>query len=316
MEPHFGLETQGGDFTRLLDALFLEHSEKTREDYGRDLKAFALWLGAPDSEVAARALISAGPLRGNAMVLHFQDAQEALGLSPATRARRLACLKQLVGKARILGLCSWRIEIKAPRVQSLRDTRGPGMEAVAAILEQAAKEKGPLGSRDRAIVRLLFDLGLRRGEVAGLELKHIERGARPAAWIRRKGDSERTLLSLPRATAAALEDWIEWRGEAAGPLFVRLDGAEAKASLTGRAVHMVVRRLGLACGVRTWPHGLRHTAITHVLDMTNDMRAGQKFAGHKSIATTQIYDDHRQDQAGHLAEGLADDLDRFTRRRA
>ena len=280
--------------------------------------AFALFLGAPSAEVAARALVMAGPLNGNSMVLHFLDSMRTMERSPATIARRLACLKQVVRKARILGLSTWSIEIRGPKTRSYRDTRGPGVDVVVQLCEAARVEGEALGARDLALVRLLFDMGLRRGEVAALSLSDLEEGARPGLWVRGKGQLEAALLGLPGPTLAAVQGWLAWRGRNPGPLFHRLDreepGGAPYEALTGRAVHMAVKRLGLAVGVRCWPHGLRHTAITRVLDMTNDMRAGQKFARHGSIATTQIYDDNRRDPAGHLAEDLAMDLDRHTRR--
>ena len=311
MEPGFSLESQREDYSRLLEALVLEHSPATQEAYRRDTASFAAWLGAPSPLIAARVLVTAGPLRGNSMVLNYMDAQKGLGLSPATIARRLSCLRELIRKARILGFCNWSLEIKRPKVRAYKDTRGPGMDAIERILEATQKESPPIAARDAAMVRLLFDLGLRRGEVASIRIEDVERvGIKPSVWIQEKGATERTRLALPLLTFSAIQEWIEWRGDHPGPLFIRLDGAEATAALTGRSVHLVVRRLGESCGVRSWPHGLRHSAITQVLNMTNDMRAGQRFARHGSIATTQIYDDNRMDPAGALSEALASSLHR------
>lgn len=314
MEPQHGLAWTAPEFRRLLDALLLEHGPATRDAYRRDMQQFAAFLGVATPEDAAKRLVIAGPLAGNAMVLHFMDDQRGLDRASATIARRLACLKQLVRKARILGMCAWSIEIRSPKVRSYRDTRGPGIEAVRRMIAVTDDEQGALGARDRAMVRLLFDMGLRRGEVAGLDLADLEDTATPAVWVLEKGATQRVRLGLPFPTLSAIRVWLSWRGMEKGPLFHRLDTGrdkmQAPEALTGRAVHKAIQRVGALAGVRCWPHALRHSAITRVLDFTGDVRAGQRFSRHASLDTLQIYDDNRRDPAGQLSEALAADLDR------
>jgi integrase/recombinase XerC len=70
----------------------------------------------------------------------------------------------------------------------------------------------------------------------------------------------------------------------------------------------VVRRLGEAAGVRVRPHGLRHSSITRVLDLSGgDIRAAQRFSRHKDVRVLERYDDSREDLAGQLARRLGED---------
>ena len=68
------------------------------------------------------------------------------------------------------------------------------------------------GVRDRAILRLLFDLGLRRGEVTSLDLEDLDMEGKRYP-VTGKGDTEKTLLSLPETTCKALSEWVSSRGD-------------------------------------------------------------------------------------------------------
>jgi integrase/recombinase XerC len=172
---------------------------------------------------------------------------------------------------------------------------------------------------------MLFDLGLRRGELCGIDLADVEPGpAGPAAvWIRGKGRSEKERLTLPGPTAAALGAWLEARGDQAGPLVHRLDrpircalcpGASTGEStegdlarMSGESVRRIVARLGRAAGLARplRPHGLRHSAATSALDGGRDVREVRKFTRHRSLEMVLRYDDARRDVAGEIAKDLA-----------
>jgi len=148
----------------------------------------------------------------------------------------------------------------------------------------------------------MFDMGLRRGEVVALDLEDIDLEERKAAVIG-KGQREATPLTIPTKTAQAIAAWIAHRGSQPGPLFTNLDRAGKGSRLTGRSVGRIVTALGERNGTATVrPHGLRHSAITHVLDQTNgNMRAARKFSRHAKIETLGVYDDNREDIGGELA---------------
>src|SRR5207249_3315435 len=149
---------------------------------------------------------------------------------------------------------------------------------------------------------LLFDMGLRRAELTGIDWpRDVEAGpdGRPAAlWVRGKGKSERARLSLPPPTAQALAAWLELRGDWPGPLAHRLDGTKVEPGrLSGESIRRVVRRLGEAAGLARplRPHGLRHSAATSALDAGRDVRDVRKFTRHRSLDMVLKYDDQRRD---------------------
>jgi hypothetical protein len=104
------------------------------------------------------------------------------------------------------------------KAQAYRDTRGPGLDAYKALLVVARAQPGAKGLRDVALVRLLHDLGLRRGEAVRLDAF----GPRPKpatdSWCSSKACSQKEPVTLPPPTKAALEAWLQARGTEDGPL--------------------------------------------------------------------------------------------------
>ncbi len=91
-----------------------------------------------------------------------------------------------------------------------------------------------------------------------------------------------------------------------GPLFLNFDRAKKGRRLTGAGIYALVRKLGRSVGVDVWPHGLRHTAITEALDLTEgDVRAVQRFSRHRDMRVLTVYDDNRTDLAGEVARQVA-----------
>jgi integrase/recombinase XerC len=155
---------------------------------------------------------------------------------------------------------------------------------------------------------LLHDLALRRGEVCSLDLQHVDLPVGTVS-ILGKGRSERETLTLPPATIAALAQWVECRGTEPGPLLWRLDRAATRpARLSGTSVWSIVSSLGRRAGLArpTWPHALRHQAVTQALTVTGgDLYRVQKFSRHQSFAMVKRYDDARLDDAGTVAKLVA-----------
>jgi len=200
---------------------------------------------------------------------------------------------------------AWSIEVSGEKLKRYRDTRGPGLDGVRRLLAGLERRRDGKAIRDRAIVRLLFDLALRRGELVGLDLEHLDLAAGTFAVLG-KGDGERELLTLPHETTSALRAWIEVRGPEPGPLFVNVDWAGKGRRLTATSVYRMVRQIGEGAGVRVRPHGLRRGAITAVLDLSGgDVRAAQRFSRHLDLRTLTLYDDNRQDLGGRTARMVA-----------
>jgi integrase/recombinase XerC len=288
----------------LVERFLAGRSPNTRQAYADDLADFAAWLGlAPAAAVAQLLGADAGPANG--LALDYLNHLRELGRARATINRRLAALRSLVKVARLLGMVAWSIEVSGEKLKRYRDTRGPGLDGVRRLLAILERQKGERAIRDRAILRLLFDLALRRGELVGLDLEHLDLEAGTVAVLG-KGDSERELLTLPHETVAALRAWVDVRGDAPGPLFVNFDRAGKGQRLTATSVYRMVRQLGERAGVRVRPHGLRHGAITAALDLNGgDVRAAQRFSRHLDIRTLTLYDDNRADLGGKTARLVA-----------
>lgn len=291
---------------RLVAAFLSGRSPRTIAAYREDLEYLRRHLGLASAEEVATRLLSRGMGAANALVLEYRTSMVERGLAPATVNRRLSAVRSLVKLARTLWLVTWELEIPSLRSETYRDTRGPGVEGYRAMLRVLSARSGPKAARDTAIVRLLFDLALRRIEVVRLDLEDVDLAAGTIS-ILGKGRTQRELVTLPAPTQAALAAWIAVRGGDPGPLFTNFCRAVVRGRLTGRGLHKIVAKLGKDAGLgRCWPHGLRHAAITQALDVTKgDVRAVQRFSRHRSVGVLLRYDDARRDLAGEVARQVA-----------
>jgi integrase/recombinase XerC len=297
----------------LLEAFLAGRRPTTLRAYAKDLADFAAYLKLPTASAAVEALVAGTAGLANRLALGYKAHLTDRGLAPATIARRLAALRSVVKLARTLGRVAWAIDIPSPKAEAYRDTRGPGLAGWKALLAEAkAKATTPKGKRDLALVRLMHDLGLRRGEVVALDLADLDLEAGTVAIVG-KGKSEKTNVTLNAPTSSALADWVAARGEWPGPLFVRLDRAAGPGHPTrldaGNAAR-ASKALGLRAGVArgTNPHGLRHQGITRALDLAHgDVRKVKRFSRHAKLETLLRYDDNRRDEAGVIAKLLGED---------
>jgi integrase/recombinase XerC len=288
--------------------------DSTRRARVKDVAALARFLKLADPSQALGLVVAGTPGQANAVALGFKADQLARKLAPNTINRRLSTLRRAVRVARRLGLVDWSLDVELLRSEAYRDTAGPGLEGWRKILAAAGREAAggkPRALRDLAIVRMLHDRGLRCVEVQRLDLADVDLENRRLAVVG-KGKQERSWLTVNRPTAAAIAGWIKARGQARGPLIVRVDpGAKGTAErLSHFAVWKAVRRLGQLAGLTmpSRPHGLRHQATTRLLDLTGgDVRRVRRFTRHAKLDTVAIYDDARQDFGGQLAELLGDD---------
>jgi integrase/recombinase XerC len=278
--------------------------------YRKDFDAFGRFAG-DTAEAALWRLLRSGPGPANAAALAWHAEMQGRGLAPATIARRLASLRRAVRRARMVGLTALVLETDAPRAEAFRDTRGPGAAGWAKMLRVAEveAEHGCLrGARNLALVRLLHDRALRRGEVTGLDYPDHFDPDRPAVAVQGKGRDGREWLTVNPETREALVRWIERRGDWPGPLFNRADRASRgdRSRITGESINRLVanlaKRAGLGRPVRA--HGMRHSAITEALDAGYDVRDVRLFSRHEKIDTVLIYDDRRRDVAGDITRAL------------
>lgn len=290
---------------------FLErYKPNTMEGYAADLADFARFIGVASAGIAVETLLAMGHGNANRLALAYRAHLAERGLASATIARRITALRSMVTLAGDLGRVNWSLSVKSPKVKKFVDTVGPGLDGYRKMRETVQTSETMPGKRDFALMLLMHDSALRRGECTGLDLCHVDvAGSRVS--IVGKGSTEREWITISPQAKAALVDWISVRGESAGPLFFRLDrAAPGVGRLTGDSVNRMVGRTGRKAGLtrRTKAHGLRHQGITRALDLTNgNIRAAQKLGRHVNVQTTMTYDDNRQDLAGQLACMLGND---------
>ena len=288
----------------LVEAFLKKRSPHTRRAYASDLGRFAEFLAEKSPTTAMDRLIAAGHAGGNRIVLKYRNHMAEQNLSPATKNRRLAAIRSAMKLARTLGLITWTLEVEGEKIRPYRDTAGPGEDAYRAMLAVS-------DARNRAILRLLHDLGLRRGELTAMDLSDVDLENRTLSILGKvgKGRSQPERLTIPHPTAEAVEEWILERGTDPGPLFMARVKPWVGHRLTGESIRNLVastaRRAGI-CTVR--PHGLRHTGITTALERTGgNVSNVARYSRHASIETVKLYDDNRRDVAGEVASLVAAD---------
>jgi integrase len=233
------------------------------------------------------------------------------GLAPATVNATLCAVR---GVAR----CAWHLgQMNAEdfqRLKAVRSVAGSRLLAgralsrseVAALLDACAVDESAAGARDAALIALLFGGGLRRAEVAALDLDDYDAESN-AIRVRGKGDKERRAF-LSESAAAALNDWVEVRGSKKGAVVVpiRKGGKIEHRRMTDQAIYAALLRRAAAARVRHFtPHDLRRTFAGDLLDAGADLPAVQRLLGHASVQTTAKYD-RRDEQAAKRAASLLD----------
>jgi integrase/recombinase XerC len=183
-------------------------------------------------------------------------------------------------------LGSPKAERRLPRV--LRQGQA---DALMDALALGAEQGDPVGLRDRALLELLYASALRVGELCALDVDSLDTGRR-AVRVWGKGAKERT-VPYGAPAADALDAWLRHgRPSMAKPgsgaaLFVGARGGRIDPRTVRKLVHEHLR--AVPGGPDFGPHGLRHTAATHLLEGGADLRSVQELLGHATLATTQIY---------------------------
>jgi integrase/recombinase XerD len=273
----------------LLDA-FLSHlriernlAPNTIDAYGSDL-ALYLRLLAESGLVDVESVTPAH-------VAEHQRALHARGLSARSQARHLAAVRQF---HRFL------VKEKLARTNPTTLTETPRLSRSLPVylsLEEvdrliaAAKPTTGEGSRDRAMIELLYATGLRVSELCGLTLESLNFEAE-FVIARGKGRKER-LVPVGRSAQQAVRDYL------AGPraailgqrssraLFVTRKGGAITRQCFWQRLQTMARQAGIT--KRLSPHKLRHSFATHLLARGADLRVVQTLLGHADLSTTQIY---------------------------
>ena len=166
--------------------------------------------------------------------------------------------------------------------------------SAAALLDVAAvaaDDDDPVHLRDRAALELLYATGVRVGELVGLDVDDVDLSA-DVLRVVGKGDKERRVpFGVParRAVIAWLDDGRPRLAvpESGPALLLGRRGRRADQRQIRAVVHSLLHHVPDAPDLG--PHGLRHSAATHLLEGGADLRMVQELLGHASLATTQIY---------------------------
>jgi integrase/recombinase XerC len=227
-------------------------------------------------------------------------AQHASGMARATLARRAAAARAFTAFAHSRG---WLDSDPGPLLGAPRTARQlpnvlaqEQMAAVLAVGESAPQDAGEPHAaaivwRDTAIMELLYASGIRVSELCGLDVGDVDDGRRTVRVLG-KGNKERVVpIGIP--AAKAVRRWqdagrrllvTERSGSA---LYLGARGGRLDPRTARRVVHARIAAAGSVPDAG--PHGLRHSAATHLLEGGADLRSVQEILGHASLASTQIY---------------------------
>lgn len=257
-------------------------AENTLESYGRDLEDFCAYLARervrPEDATPA-------------VIVNYLLALQRQGRSVATVARRLAALKAfyqfLLREGRVERDPTATLESPKPRKKL------PSVLTVEEVerLIHAADPRTPAGTRDRAMLEVLYATGIRVSELVSLQLDDVDLEAATLRCLG-KGGKER-IVPMGAPAVQALHHYLTHarprfvRDPSSRVLFVNQHGRR----LTRQGFWKILKKYARAAGITKpiTPHTLRHSFATHLLENGADLRAVQEMLGHADISTTQIY---------------------------
>lgn len=261
-----------------LDALWAERgiAPATADAYRHDLVQF---LGRLDRPLEA---IS------RADVLDFLAARIRSGAGTNSIVRQLSCLRQFF---------AWALRERRIKHDPMLDLEGPRRSRslpgtltareVEALLAAPSTDSG-LDVRDRALLETFYATGMRVSELAGLTLSRLNLG-QGVVRVLGKGGRER-LVPLGEAASDAIQSWLAVRPKFRPQgkwLFLSKSGRALSRQAIWTRIRLLAQRAGIDGPV--YPHQLRHSFATHLLDNGADLRVVQMLLGHADLATTQIY---------------------------
>jgi integrase/recombinase XerD len=260
-------------------------SRHTRRAYFRDLSLYLAWCAAAglDPRHAQRADVDT----------YAASIRARYALEPSTVARHLSSLS------------SWyayqMTNSTAPANPAAAVTR-PGVDRDASStvalsapeMTQFMRAARRLGSRrDRVLLALMAELGVRVGEALALDLGDVRRNrGHRTVRVTGKGGKVRE-LPVPVPLGRDLDGWLVERGDEAGPLFMTRTGKRVGAKEAFLLVRRVAGNAGLPAADELSPHSLRHSVATAALDAGAALRDVQDMLGHADPRTTRRYDRSR-----------------------
>jgi integrase/recombinase XerC len=284
----------------------LEHAHRNGADglEGLDLPQLRAWLAAAHNSGAARATLA----RRGAAARTFTAFARRRGWLATDPGQRLGTLKTRRTLPHVLRQDEIRavLDTAARHAEAAAPAPPPAPETPAAPAPPPAAPAAPgatgateapeatevaVALRDAAVLELFYATGIRVSELCGLDAAHLDHDRRTVR-VRGKGDKERTVpVGVP--ALRAVTRWLDAGRPAlvtaasGTALFLGVRGGRLDPRTARRIVHERLREAGATRD--TGPHGILHSAATHLLEGGADLRSVQEILGHSSPATTQIY---------------------------
>ena len=234
-------------------------------------------------------------------------------LAPATVNKGLAAIRGTMKAAWRLELISAEDYARVHDVHLVKGTRLPTGRQLSdgeifALFSVTAKDKNPSGKRDLAILALSYAAGLRRAEVASLNLDQLkEEEDFIAVRLIGKGNKER-IVYLNNGARDFLKSYLTIRGPEPGALFYagRKSGKLIQGQrITDQGIYGILKkRAGEADVENVTPHDLRRTFVSNMLDLGVDLTTVSALAGHANVQTTAKYDRRNENAKKEAARAL------------
>ncbi|WP_144208566.1 tyrosine recombinase XerC [Mycobacterium tilburgii] len=273
------------EFDEYLD-LQCGRSAHTRRAYLGDLRSLFAHLERQGASLDAMSL---------SLLRSWFSSEAVTGAARTTLARRTSAVKAFTAWALRRGLLSTdpatRLQVpKAHRTLPAVLRQDQALDAMASA-KSGAQQGDPLSLRDRLIVEMLYATGIRVSELCGLDIDDVDTRQR-VVRVLGKGNKQRTApFGVPAADA--LHAWLaDGRpalviAESGQALLLGARGRRLDVRQARTVVHKTIAAVDGAPDMG--PHGLRHSAATHLLEGGADLRVVQELLGHSSLATTQLY---------------------------
>lgn len=305
-----------------------KRSDCTKRTYAAGIRHFATWLhGGFEGCLESLGAFLSYDEKAASLVLHRYKAGMLTACAKEnTINARLSAVRALLffayrtGASRVNGAGL----IEGEPAKTYRDTRGYDIETLMDLLDQPFLKYGSdtiAGKRDFAILLVLCETGLRRAEVAALDVGDFSMREKRLAYIGKGKGTQKERMTISPRVAGALGDYLFLAGHAWDKIQLfrncSRDPNVAGNRLTGEAIRLIVRGYGRSIGIDdVSPHKFRHSGATIALELTNgNIRKVKKFTRHVKSETVEIYDDNRQDLQGEVSNMISEALKRKGRRK-
>ena len=237
-------------------------------------------------------------------------AELAKSYSPASANKMMSALRQALKQAWLLGGMSAEdyrraIELKPITGETIPAGRELSQGEILALFDACKRDTTPAGTRDAAIIAVMYAAGLRRQEIVDLSLGSFDRDSGQIV-LTGKRNKQRTAYLTNGALDAVL-DWLQLRGDQNEALFVAINKGgrlDTSMQLSSQAIYNMLQKRATEAEVKAFsPHDLRRTFVSDLLDKGADITTVSKMAGHANVQTTARYD-RRPEEAKKKAAGL------------